>query len=165
MKSSDKMSIAEEVVELLKERKYYVSTVESCTGGLLASALVDVSGASSVFEKGFITYSDRAKIQLVGVDNKIIEKYGVVSVEVARKMACCGRNTAHTSCAMATTGVAGPTGGTKETPVGTVCIAVVVNNYVKSEKYIFEGNRAAIRAQAVEKALTMLKDGLINEKN
>lgn len=158
------MNVAEEVVSLLKEKNYFVTTVESCTGGLVASAIVDVSGASSVFEKGYVTYSDSAKAQMVGVDGNIINKYGVVSVEVAEQMAVCGKRVAHTECSIATTGVAGPTGGTDEVPVGTVCIAVAVNEAVNVKRYVFDGDRTDVRKQAVEMALIMLKDGLINER-
>lgn len=153
----------EEIIEVLKQRKYLITTVESCTGGLVAASIVDVNGASSVFEKGYVTYSDNAKEQMVGVSSNIIEEYGVVSTQVAEEMVQCGMQVANADCGIATTGIAGPTGGTKECPVGTVCIAVGVKNRIVSKKYIFNGNRTSVRHQAVEKAFEMLSEVLLYE--
>lgn len=146
------------LLELLSKYNLKIATAESCTGGLVAGVLCDISGISKYFEEGFITYSEEAKIKNLGVLSETIESYGVVSCEVAEEMAIGACKSANASCAIATTGVAGPTGGTKENPVGTVCFACVVKNQVLTERMIFEGTRMEIRMQAAIYALEMLCD-------
>jgi len=120
--------------------------------------LCDISGISAHFEEGYITYSEEAKCKNLGVLPETIEHYGVVSCEVAEEMAMGAAERANADCAVATTGVAGPTGGTEENPVGTVCFACVVKNQVLTERMIFEGNRMEIRMQAAVYAIEMLCD-------
>lgn len=158
------MNEEERLVELLKENGYFVTTIESCTGGMVASTIVSVQGASEVFTNGYITYSDKAKTSMVGVSEDIINKYGVVSIETAREMAQKGACTANANCSIATTGIAGPGGGSASTPVGTVCIACVINDKCISEKYLFEGNRAEIRMEAAKAAIRQLRIGIESER-
>ena len=146
----------EKIVRFLNEHNMMITTVESCTGGLIAARLVNVSGASNVFSDGYITYSEDAKAKMVGVNPETIKKYNVVSEEVAYEMASGGAKTANADVAVSVTGVAGPLGGTKDIPVGTVCIGVYYKNKVITEKFLFNGDRLQVRNQAVDKALEMV---------
>lgn len=146
----------EKIVRFLNEHNMMITTVESCTGGLIAARLVNVSGASNVFSEGYITYSEDAKAKMVGVNPETIKKYNVVSEEVAYEMASGGAKTANADVAVSVTGVAGPLGGTKDIPVGTVCIGVYYKNIVITEKFLFNGDRLQVRNQAVDKALEMV---------
>lgn len=146
----------EKIVRFLNEHNMMITTVESCTGGLIAARLVNVSGASNVFSEGYVTYSEDAKIKMVGVNPETIKKYNVVSEEVAYEMASGGAKTANADVAVSVTGVAGPLGGTKDIPVGTVCIGVYYKNKVITEKFLFNGDRLQVRNQAVDKALEMV---------
>ena len=146
----------EKIVRFLNEHNMMITTVESCTGGLIAARLVNVSGASNVFSEGYITYSEDAKAKMVGVNPETIKKYNVVSEEVAYEMASGGAKTANADVAVSVTGVAGPLGGTKAIPVGTVCIGVYYKNKVITEKFLFNGDRLQVRNQAVDKALEMV---------
>ena len=146
----------QKLLQLLSEHNLKITTAESCTGGLVAGLLCDISGISAFFEEGFITYSENAKIKNLGVSADTIAKFGVVSCNTAEEMALGAAKRSNTNCAVATTGVAGPTGGTKETPVGCVCFAWVVNDQIYSERVIFEGTRMEVRMQAASYALEML---------
>lgn len=146
----------EKIVRFLNEHNMMITTVESCTGGLIAARLVNVSGASNVFSEGYITYSEEAKAKMVGVNPETIKKYNVVSEEVAYEMASGGAKTANADVAVSVTGVAGPLGGTKDIPVGTVCIGVYYKNKVITEKFLLNGDRLQVRNQAVDKALEMV---------
>lgn len=142
--------------ELLSKYKLKVATAESCTGGLIAGKICDISGISAYFEEGFVTYSENAKIKNLGVSAETIHSFGVVSCETAEEMAKGTALRAEADCAISTTGVAGPTGGTEETPVGTVCFGCVVKEKVFSKRVIFSGNRMEVRTQATKYALDML---------
>ena len=146
------------LLELLSKHNLKIATAESCTGGLVAGVLCDISGISAHFEEGYITYSEDAKMKNLGVLQETLEHFGVVSCEVAEEMAMGAAERANADCAIATTGIAGPTGGTEENPVGTVCFACVVRNQVLTERMIFEGNRMEIRMQAAVYAIEMLCD-------
>ena len=146
------------LLDLLSKHHLKIATAESCTGGLVAGVLCDISGISAHFEEGYITYSEEAKIKNLGVQSETIEHYGVVSCEIAEEMAMGAAERADADCAIATTGIAGPTGGTDENPVGTVCFACVVKNQVLTERMIFEGTRMEIRMQAAAYAIEMLCD-------
>ena len=146
----------EQLLHLLRKYDWKVATAESCTGGLVAAFLCDIAGISAYFEEGFITYSETAKIKNLGVSPETIEKYGVVSVETAMEMAVGAAKRAGATCAISTTGIAGPSGGTEKTPVGTVCFGCVVNGQVFADCKIFEGNRKEVRIQAAEYALHFL---------
>ena len=142
-------------LELLKH-SHLLATAESCSGGMIATACTDLAGASDWFERGFVTYSNAAKTEMLGVPAALIEQEGAVSEAVARAMAdgALAHSQAHVS--LAVTGVAGPTGGSEAKPVGTVWFAWCVNGETHSEMQHFAGDRAAIRAATVRYALQRL---------
>lgn len=146
----------ERIVDFLHKNNLTITTVESCTGGLIASRIVNVSGASYVFKEGYVTYSDEAKIKLVNVKKETIEKYNVVSEEVAYEMAEGGSEAAGADVALSVTGVAGPGGGTEEIPVGTVCIGIFYKGKVYTEKFNFDGDRSEVRRKSADKAFELL---------
>ena len=150
-------------VSLASSRKT-VTTAESCTGGLLAKMLTDVSGSSAYFKTGFVTYSNDAKTKLLGVDPKLIALHGAVSNEVAREMAVAALQRASADFALAISGVAGPTGGTPEKPVGMVCIALAHDDAVQSRTFNFPGDREMIRDRSAKMALTMLRFHLLGQE-
>ena len=152
--------VAEAVVNKLKDAGMTVTTVESCTGGLLSATLVDVSGASDVFYQGVVTYANEAKVRLVGVKEATLQAHGAVSEETAREMAEGGAKAANADAALSVTGIAGPGGGTKEKPVGLVYIGCYVNGKTIVKKNIFKGNRREVREQSVETALKLLLECL-----
>ena len=129
---------------------------ESCTGGMIAAACTDLAGSSNWFERGFVTYSNEAKSELLGVDAGLISAHGAVSDVVARAMAFGAIQQSHAQVGVAVTGVAGPTGGTRTKPVGTVCFGFQVNGLPTSETRLFPGDRAAVRAATVRYALNRL---------
>ena len=142
-------------LELLKH-SHLLATAESCSGGMMAAACTDLAGSSQWFERGFVTYSNAAKVEMLGVPAALIEQEGAVSEAVARAMAdgALAHSQAHVS--LAVTGVAGPTGGSEAKPVGTVWFAWCVNGETHSEMQHFAGDRAAIRAATVRYALQRL---------
>lgn len=145
------------VGKLLLERNATVATAESCTGGLLSSRITDVSGSSSYFMGGVISYTREAKIGLVGVDAAAIDANGEVSEEVATQMARGVRSRFATTYGIAITGIAGPTGGTPTKPVGTVHIAVASSDAVRHHKALFSGSRTTIKRQSTQYALDLLR--------
>lgn len=145
------------VYELLKKYQYKMTTAESATGGMIASALINVPGISEFFEQGYITYSDEAKVRILGVSRETIDRFGVVSSETAADMAESAARTAECDVAVSVTGVAGPGGGTKECPVGLVYIGCHVKGKTVTERHLFEGNRMKVRTEATRCALLLLK--------
>ncbi|PTT19861.1 damage-inducible protein CinA [Acidovorax sp. HMWF029] len=147
-------------LELIKHRRL-LATAESCSGGMIAAACTDLGGASQWFERGFVTYSNAAKTEMLGVPATLIEQEGAVSEAVARAMAdgALVHSQAHVS--LAVTGVAGPTGGSEAKPVGTVWFAWCVGGETHSEMQHFAGDRAAIRAATVRYALQRLLGHLL----
>ena len=131
-------------------------TAESCTGGMIAAACTDLAGSSAWFERGFITYSNAAKTELLGVDAALIAEHGAVSEQVARAMAQGAILRSNAQVAVAVTGIAGPSGGSKDKPVGTVWFGWSVARKVTSECRVFDGDRAAVRAATVAYALKNL---------
>jgi nicotinamide-nucleotide amidase len=150
---------AEKLLAGYRKKKIMLATAESCTGGLLAGLLTEIPGSSDVFERGFITYSNDSKHELLGVDNALIAKHGAVSGEVAEAMARGAIAKSKADVAIAITGIAGPGGGTKKKPVGLVYIAVASRHYPDAvvDKNNFKGKRAAVRARAVDRSLVLLK--------
>ncbi|MDR0457679.1 MAG: CinA family protein [Burkholderiaceae bacterium] len=144
---------------LLKARGWHMATAESCTGGLIAAACTDQAGSSDWFDRGWVTYSNAAKTQLLGVPADLIERHGAVSASVARALALGARERAGVQAAVAVTGVAGPGGG-PDKPVGTVWFGWCVGDRAWTAVQRFEGDRAAVRAQTVAHALTRLCDGV-----
>ncbi|MBP7565796.1 MAG: CinA family protein [Burkholderiaceae bacterium] len=145
----------------LKARGLMMATAESCTGGLIAGACTDVSGSSDWFERGFVTYSNAAKHGMLGVPAVLIEQHGAVSEPVARAMASGALAHSPAQLAVAVTGVAGPTGGSAEKPVGTVWFGWATPQGVFTEHQRFDGDRAAVRQATVRHALAGLLQRLI----
>ena len=147
--------LAEQVIADLTAQNRSLTTVESCTGGLVFATMTDIAGSSAVMERGFITYSNQAKQDLVGVAEETLIAHGAVSEEVAAEMAMGGyRLSADGALAVALTGIAGPGGGSLAKPVGLVYIAVADKARCSVFKHHFSGSRAAIRSAAVASALT-----------
>lgn len=141
------------LADVLRERDWMMATAESCTGGLIAGACTELAGSSDWFERGFVSYSNAAKTELLGVDAELISQHGAVSEPVARAMAQGAVDHAHAQLAVAVTGVAGPGGGSADKPVGTVWFGWSVNGHTDAECLRFDGDRAAVRQQTVEHAL------------
>ena len=148
------------LVGLLAEKGLSVSTAESCTGGLLSSALVDVAGASAVFSYGFITYANEAKAKILGVAEETLIKYGAVSEETAGEMAIGAARESSADLAVSVSGIAGPDGGTKEKPVGTVCFGRCCRGELATRTRHFSGDRRMIREQAVNEAIAFCLEAL-----
>ena len=125
------------IAKFLIENNYTVSTAESCTGGLLSSRFTDISGSSGFVKQNFITYANEAKTEILGVDTDILEKFGAVSEECAHAMAKGLHEKTNCNLGICTTGIAGPTGGTKEKPVGLVFVSVYFNNEIHVKKFNF----------------------------
>ncbi len=154
------MAKPEDVLGAFKAAGKMLATAESCTGGMIAAALTDIAGSSAVVERGFVTYSNAAKTELLGVDADLIVAKGAVSREVAQAMAEGALAHSHAAVAVSVTGVAGPSGGSAEKPVGLVWFGLAAGGQTTTEHEIFKGDRAAVRAQATEKALGLLLQGL-----
>ena len=159
MRNSD----AAALVARLAERKLTVSTAESCTGGLIASSIVDVPGASAVFPGGAVTYAPSVKTALLGVPEELIEKRGVVSAEVAAAMAEGAKKRFGTDLAVSVTGVAGPDGGTPDAPVGCVYIGVAIKERTVTFREDIPGDREEVRRGAAERAIRRCLAELTNE--
>jgi len=155
-------TLEEVVVGLLRDKKAVLSTAESCTGGLLASLIVSVPGASDVFKEGLITYSNEAKMKYLNVDEKTLEIEGAVSEACVKEMAKNLYDQTDASYALAISGIAGPTGGTKEKPVGFVYFALCHHGNMVVEHQVFNGDRVMIQSRATIYALNMLRKVLIN---
>lgn len=138
-----------------------IVTAESCTGGMIAAALTDIGGSSDVFERGFVTYSNEAKTEMLGVPAELIAHHGAVSVHVAREMALGALRHARAEVAVAVTGIAGPGGGSDAKPVGLVYLATVRRGADPAvERHVFPGSRAEIREATVARALEMLAEAI-----
>lgn len=159
--TDEHVSLEQAVVDLLKDQELTLTTVESCTGGLLAGRLVNVPGVSEVLKQGFVTYSNKAKRKLVGVKKATLREYGAVSDRTAREMARGAILTTGADAAVAVTGIAGPDGGSVEKPVGLVYIAVAVRGQMYVQECHFTGDRLKIRESSVASALTLLRTGIL----
>lgn len=146
----------EQLSALLLERRLMLATAESCTGGLIAAACTDLAGSSNWFERGFVTYSNAAKTSMLGVDAALVETHGAVSEPVARAMAQGALQHSLAQVAVAVTGVAGPSGGSIDKPVGTVWLAWALPSGVYAQRQQFTGDRAAVRGATVQHALAHL---------
>lgn len=155
--SENDQGLPEVIGECLKERKEKLAVAESCTGGFLSSLITSVSGSSLYFDRGFVTYSPESKVELLGVKKSTIEKFDVVSYEVAMEMAEGVREKTKVDYSLSLTGFAGPTGGTPENPVGTVYIGFSYKNKVKAFRFNFTGNRKQIQILASYTALDILR--------
>jgi nicotinamide-nucleotide amidase len=149
---------AETLLAACRAKGIMLATAESCTGGLIAAALTAIAGSSDVVDRGFVTYSNEAKHDLVGVPAELIAAHGAVSEEVARAMAEGALARSRAGIAVSVTGVAGPGGGTAAKPVGLVCFGLAEREKpVHSESQIFPGDRSAIRAATVAKAFSLIR--------
>jgi len=151
------LALAGEVALLLTEKKLTLAVAESCTGGALCQALTDIPGSSAWFDRGFITYSNQAKVDMLGVSSTLLDQYGAVSFEAARAMVEGVRDHSQAELAIAITGIAGPEGGTAQKPVGTVFFGIGQKGQaVKIDKRRFKGEREEVRARSVEFVLKAL---------
>jgi len=159
--TEEDVTLERSVIDLLLANKMTVSTVESCTGGLLSGRIVSESGASDVFKCGLTTYSNKSKRRLVGVKKGTLDKYGAVSKQVATEMAKGGAALTKSDVCLSVTGIAGPTGGTEEKPVGLVYIACNVKGKIKVKEFKFSGNRNKIRSLSVTNALILARECIL----
>ena len=149
-------NLTKTLAQILLSRNWTVSLAESCTGGLVCSTLTELAGSSEWFERGYITYSNEAKTECLGVPAELIEAHGAVSEQVAKAMAEGARMNSGSNVAISITGVAGPSGGSAEKPVGTVFFGWTTENQTLIKTMRFNGNRQMVRQQATEFALTEL---------
>lgn len=148
---------AEELLTICKTKKILVATAESCTGGMVSSAITDIPGSSEIFDRGFITYSNEAKMEMLGVQAEIIDKYGAVSKETAIAMAEGAIKKSRADISVSITGIAGPGGGSDEKPVGLIYFGFSGRKMAaKHEKHIFDGNRQQVRQKATLQAIEIL---------
>ncbi len=149
-------ALVAQAAELLQDKRWQLATAESCTGGMIAAACTDLAGSSAWFERGFVTYSNDAKTEQIGVDAALIVAHGAVSEAVARAMAEGALAHSHAQVSLAVTGVAGPGGGSADKPVGTVWFGWSVGGRVRTERRRFEGDRAAVRSATVQHSMQTL---------
>ena len=163
------LTLTEQLADVLQQHGWMLATAESCTGGMVAAHCTDLSGSSHWFERGFVTYSNEAKHDMLGVDSALIGEHGAVSEAVAQAMALGAMRRSQAQVTLAVTGVAGPTGGSADKPVGTVWFAWATPSdtgptlgaetaWVKTERMQFSGDRAAVRQAAAQHALKTLLD-------
>jgi len=157
------VNLEDVVVRLLKKHGLKIATAESCTGGLLTGRIINVPGASKVLKEGLITYSNKAKRKYLKVKKETLRKYSDVSEETAREMAIGLATETGADVTVSITGLAGPDGGTPETPIGLVFVGCSVNNKVIVKKFQFKGNRQKIRDNAVVYALDLVRRCILEE--
>jgi PncC family amidohydrolase len=157
------MNLEKAIGDLLRQNGWTLSIAESCTGGLICDRITDVSGSSDYFMGGMVTYSNESKAKHMGISLRYIRRFGAVSPQVARRMAQGVRKAFGTSFGLSTTGVAGPTGGTKRSPVGRVFIGLTAGRKVWVKKLDLKGSRRKIKETAAEKALQFLYEMLVEK--
>ena len=160
MNQENGLAVEYEVVELLQKNHLKVTFADSCTGGLLSARLVNVPGASEVFKSSVVTYSNKAKRKLLGVNKCTLKEFGAVSSQTASEMAIGAVRKLKADVAVSITGIAGPGGGTEKKPVGLVYIACNVLGNVKVKEFHFSGERLDVRMASVEEALKLMKECL-----
>lgn len=153
-------SLLNTVSNKLKKKNLSIATAESCTGGLLAHLLTNISGSSEYFERGVVTYSNISKIELLGIPKETIKDYGAVSEETATAMAIGIKERSNVNIGISTTGIAGPTGGTKEKPVGLVYIGIATSKNTQVKRFIFSENRLQNKERTCNEALKFLLDAI-----
>lgn len=159
--SDEFRSLATETLRLFRSSALKLCTAESCTGGMIAAALTDIAGSSDVFERGFVTYSNEAKSDLLDVPGAMIAEHGAVSEPVALAMAQGALAHSRADVAIAVTGIAGPGGGAADKPVGLVFVAAARRGGIaKAERHVFSGDRSEVRRQTVKAALRLATDAL-----
>ncbi len=150
-------NLATAVLDACVTRRWHIATAESCTGGLVASALTEIAGSSRVVDRGFVTYDNEAKMEMLGVSQTSLDSYGAVSESVAREMALGALRRSTVQLTVAITGIAGPGGATPTKPVGLVHFAACVREERPIARHqVFEGDRSKVRLKSVDKALEML---------
>ena len=153
--------VSQKIIRLMKEKKLSISFAESCTGGMLSSYITSISGSSKVFNLGLVTYSNNAKIKALKIPKNIIKKHGSVSKEVCKAMAQNVAQIGNTKMSVSITGIAGPTGGTKNKPVGLVYIGIKKKKKININKFLFKNEgRNYIRKTTVNKCLKLILDAL-----
>lgn len=154
------IDLATIVSRQLIRRQWFLASAESCTGGLLAKTCTDLAGSSAWFDRAYVTYSNLAKIQMLGVSPDLIDSFGAVSEQVAEAMLRGVLEKSGVQAAVSITGIAGPGGGSEQKPVGTVCFAIAVDGDIKLRSMLFEGDRAQIRQRSVNFALQQILNRL-----
>jgi nicotinamide-nucleotide amidase len=149
------LELAKRLLTACERRRLRLATAESCTGGLIVGCLTEIAGSSTVVDRGYVTYDNRAKQEMLGLTTFLLERVGAVSEEVARAMAAGARERARVDLAIAVTGIAGPGGATDTKPVGLVHIAVAYGDRVLHERKVFAGDRSAVRIATVDAALEL----------
>lgn len=158
----DITKLASDILELARASQHIIATAESCTGGMVSAAITDISGSSAIFDRGFVTYSNAAKIAMLGVSPDTLAHYGAVSEQTAREMAHGALTESNATLAIATTGIAGP-GGSDHKPEGRVCFALAANGTVLSQTIEFTAlGRDRVRRHATAHALGMILDHMRN---
>lgn len=153
-------SIESVLGKILVKNKLTISSAESCTGGLLSGTLINYPGISAVFTQGFVTYSNEAKMELLGVKKDTLDKYGAVSPQTAEEMVIGLVNRTKTRIGISVTGIAGPDGGTDDKPVGLVYSGIYIDGKITIKKYNFNGDRQQVRNNTVQSILNLLVDEL-----
>tara|TARA_Y100000590_G_scaffold299352_1_gene337527 strand:- start:247 stop:720 length:474 start_codon:yes stop_codon:yes gene_type:complete len=149
--------LSQKLIKLLTKKRLKISFAESCTGGLLSSSITSINGSSKIFKIGFVTYSNQSKINVLKVRKKTIRKYGAVSYETCLSMVKNLNKISKTNISLSITGIAGPSGGTKQKPVGLVYIGIKKNNKILIKKYLFKNRkRIIVQRAAVNKALNLI---------
>ncbi len=155
----DLTKLSTQLGRLLKDKSFTMALAESCTGGLASAAITDVAGSSAWFDRGFVTYSNAAKHEMLNVSKKILTQYGAVSEETAQAMVMGALNNSNANIAGSITGIAGPSGGSANKPVGTVCFAYSIKDgQLITEEKQFAGDRQAVRHQSVIQLINGLTD-------
>ncbi len=157
------MKIEEEIGKILRKKNLTLSVAESCTGGLISNLITNVNGSSNYFERGYVVYSNRSKIELLDVSEEIIKSYGAVSSRSAIAMAEGAKRKSGTDIGLSVTGISGPTGGTLEKPVGLVYIAVAGDKKTDWKEFRFKGRREEIKLKSAKEALKYLRDYLCKQ--
>ena len=156
--NNDSVALVQELADRLLKHRQKVCTAESCTGGLIAKTFTDLAGSSDWFERGFVTYSNEAKSEMLAVPASLIEDYGAVSEAVATAMASGALRHSRADFSVSVTGVAGPGGGSDDKPVGTVWIALASAEKMIAKRYQFDGDRQAVRVATMQTAIELLLD-------
>ncbi len=156
--NNDSVALVQELADRLLKHRQKVCTAESCTGGLIAKTFTDIAGSSDWFERGFVTYSNEAKSEMLAVPASLIEDYGAVSEAVATAMASGALRHSRADFSVSVTGVAGPGGGSDDKPVGTVWIALASAEKMIAKRYQFDGDRQAVRVATMQTAIELLLD-------
>lgn len=155
------MALTQTLFDKLIAQGVILTTAESCTGGLIASQITSFAGSSAIFDRGFVTYSNQSKIAMLDVDAQTIENFGAVSEQTAMEMAEGALKNSMATLSVSVTGIAGPDGGTADKPIGTVCIGLGrAGLTTKTHRFLFEGDREAVRTQTVAKAFELIEQVL-----